>query len=261
MRTASYQSGSDRRRVVSIALTIIAHVLLLLMLLKIGPQLPIFEKRDPKPVVFQVEQTPDNATTQTTKGETKPEIKQPSGGAPQKKARTSVEPPKAAADPPPPTPVPAPAEKSLFELGDISKLGRHAGDTAVADTSNGSSVGADSGAAYGPGEGPGGQRLYYAEWYTEPQHSQLSPYLPPAISKGSWGLIACRTIPDNRVENCRSLGENPVGSGISRGLREAAWQFRVRPPRIGGKPMIGAWVRILISFTEDGDPSVRSGRR
>ena len=50
-------------------------------------------------------------------------------------------------------------------------------------------------------------------------------------------------------------------SGIARGLRDAAWQFRVRPPRVGGKPMIGAWVRILITFGKDGDPMVRSGRR
>jgi len=261
MRTSAYQSGSDRRRALSVALTILAHVLLFLLLLRVGPQLPIFKKRDVRPVVFDVSQTPDDATTQTTKGETKTKVRQPGGGAPAKKSVEPVERPQTPTEAPPPPPVPFPAEKSLFELGDISKLQRHAGDAPVANTSDGQSAGADSGSAYGPGEGPGGQRLYYAEWYTEPQQSQLGPYLPNNVPKGSWGLIACRTIPDYRVENCRTLGESPLGSGISRGLREAAWQFRVRPPRIGGQPVIGAWVRILITFGENGDPTVRSGRR
>lgn len=39
------------------------------------------------------------------------------------------------------------------------------------------------------------------------------------------------------------MGETP-GSGISRGLRRAAWQFLVRPPLRNGKPMMGVWVRI-----------------
>lgn len=258
MRSASYQSGSDRRRALSLALTIAAHVLIVLLLLRLGPALPSFVKLDNKPLsTFDVSPTP----SEQPRGAKKTDVKKTSGGAPRKARSPSVQPP-AATTPPPPTPIVViPKTPSLFELGDISKLPSHPEDRAVADAGDGSSVGKDSGSAYGPGEGPGGARLYNAEWLTEPARSQTAPYLPATIEQGSWGMIACKTIPDNRVDNCRSLSESPLGSGISRGLREAAWQFRIRPPRIGGKPVIGAWVRIRFDFTRDGDPLVGGRRR
>ena len=128
-----------------------------------------------------------------------------------------------------------------FDEGDIAKLPSHKAE--------GGGAGADSAAAYGPGEGPGGAPLYNAEWYREPTDGELALYLGnkerPA---GAWATIACQTIARYHVDNCRSMGESPPGSGLASAIRQAAWQFLVRPPRVGDKPMIGAWVRIRIDF-------------
>jgi hypothetical protein len=106
-----------------------------------------------------------------------------------------------------------------------------------------------TGPAIGPGEGPGGRQLFNAQWYRRPTNAELSGYLPANAPRTGWGVIACQTIEHYEVENCRALGEFPLGSGFARAVRQAAWQFRVIPPRVDGKPMIGTWVRIRIEYT------------
>lgn len=103
------------------------------------------------------------------------------------------------------------------------------------------------------GSGPNGEPLYAAAWYREPYDDELSGYLSTARGPGS-ALIACRTVPDFRVEDCVELGENPKGSGIARAVLAAAWQFRVRPPRVGGVSKIGEWVRIRIDYQQRRTP-------
>src|SRR5690606_5560963 len=97
------------------------------------------------------------------------------------------------------------------------------------------------------GTAPDGEPLYAAAWYRRPYDDELRGYLSTASGPG-WGLIACRTAPDWRVEDCVALGESPLGSNIARSVLAAAWQFKVRPPRLGGKSMVGAWVRIRIDY-------------
>lgn len=98
------------------------------------------------------------------------------------------------------------------------------------------------------GSGPNGEPLYAAAWLRgEPTDAEMSGYLSTATGPG-WGLIACRTAPGFRVEDCVKLDEEPSGSNIARAALAAAWQFRVRPPRIGGEAQIGAWVRIRIDY-------------
>ncbi|WP_223806420.1 hypothetical protein [Novosphingobium sp. LASN5T] len=126
---------------------------------------------------------------------------------------------------------------------DISKMAR-SGDAG----SSGSASGSAGGSAGGQGDGPNGARLYAAEWYREPRDAEIAGYMPQGRPPGQWGMIACRTIEKYHVEDCRELDESPRGSGIARALRQASWQFLVRPPRVDGKPMIGAWVRIRFDF-------------
>lgn len=97
------------------------------------------------------------------------------------------------------------------------------------------------------GTAPNGQPLYAASWYREPYPEELRGYLSTASGPG-WGLIACRTVPEWRVEDCEGLEEYPRGSNIMRSVLAAAWQFKVRPPTVGGKPQYGEWVRIRIDY-------------
>lgn len=97
------------------------------------------------------------------------------------------------------------------------------------------------------GTAPNGEPLYAAAWYSEPRDDELRGYLSTASGPG-WGLIACRTAPNYRVEDCVALNEYPRGSQINRAVLAAAWQFKVRPPRLGGRLLVGSWVRIRIDY-------------
>jgi protein TonB len=147
---------------------------------------------------------------------------------------------------PPPPPVPAPPgfihlSHDDMAASDISKMPKVA------------SGGGDSGTgAKGTGDGPGGAILYNARWYREPTDAELGPYLKGNAPMGAWAMIACRTVDHFHVEDCEEIEESPRGSGLGRGLRQAAWQFLVWPPRVDGKPMVGAWVRIRFDFTRRG---------
>jgi len=159
---------------------------------------------------------------------------------------------------PVPHPVPSPSPSPTPSIPPLKLINLSRADMAAADiskmgkpdnASSGKLAAGDSSAAYGPGEGPGGAKLYNAEWYREPSHAELAGYMTRDAPPGSWAIIACKTADHFHVEDCVQLGESPMGSGLSRSLRQAAWQFLVRPPRLDGKPMIGAWVRIRFDFT------------
>jgi len=227
------------RRVSGFLLVLLVHILLLILVFRSGPPQPVLPRPELK--TFQV--------TSYTEAETTPK---PARHARRAAAVTAPRPPAPPVAPVAPPHAPVPPlhmlllSKDEFAAADIANMPSHHDDRAPAG--GGDSAGSDSASSEGAGEGPGGERLYNAEWYVEPTHAELAYYMPSRPQSG-WGMIACKTVPNFRVEDCQELGESPAGSGLSRTLRQAAWQFRVLPPRIGGRKMVGAWVRIRFDFT------------
>ena len=147
---------------------------------------------------------------------------------------------------PPSTPPPAiiPVSKTQMAQFDIANLPKAA---PAAKAKFGPVDTGTPGDSKRVGSAPNGEPLYAAAWYREPYDSELSGYLSTANGPG-WALIACRTVPEFRVEDCVGLDEYPGGSNIERSVLAAAWQFRVRPPRLGGTSRYGEWVRIRIDY-------------
>lgn len=236
LRSSYRQRASLRSRAAAWALALVAVALVIVALIELGI-LPPPSPHDLNPLrTFDV--VPVASPAQRAQRIVKP------AGSPPPKAAPKPQPTPASA----PTPTP-PAfiqmDSASFAATDIGKIAPAAGND------DGAGSGKDSVAAYGPGEGPGGAPLYYAEWYREPSHAELSTYMPANGPPTGYALIACKTVAAYHVDNCRVLGETP-GSGFGRAMRRAAWQFLVRPPRRGGQSLVGAWVRIRIDFTPSG---------
>lgn len=230
---ARWDRASVRRRALAVILTIMIEALLVWGLLSLARDPVGKSEKATSLIAFQLAPAAKQAAAASRKPVTK-------------KAEKMV--PNPVVTRPKPVVLPT-ANKGFVEMsredlaaGDIAKLpparsaaqegGGGAGDSALAS-----------------GQGPGGEPLYRAEWFREPREGELALYMPKSRPQRSWALIACRTIEHYHVENCQALGESPPGSGLARGMRQAAWQFLVRPPRVGNKPLVGAWVSIRFDFT------------
>jgi protein TonB len=237
----SYRLPSDRdrtplkRRLTGLGLAIGVNVLLLLVLLTLGvipAQLP---KAAPPLIVDLLPSPSPSPARSPSPAKTKQAKQVTARPAPPKQLPPVPDKPKLPSRNPMPL---LEMSKEEFAASDISKLpkasdGDGAGDSKVV------------------GHGPNGEVLYAAEWAREPTSAELSGYLPANAPDG-YGLIACRTIPQDRVDDCIELENDPPGSHLARAVREAAWQFRVRPPRRNGKELVGEWVRIRIDYYRSG---------
>ena len=135
--------------------------------------------------------------------------------------------------------------KETFAAADIRNLGSK-GAPGVANEE------ATAGDTARVGTAPNGEPMYAAEWVREPTDRELSGYLPPRMPDGGgWGLVACKTVSRYHVEDCAELGNSPPGSHLASAVRQAAWQFLVRPPRVNGRELTGTWVRIRIDYLRE----------
>ena len=149
---------------------------------------------------------------------------------------------------------PAPLFKTeMMEAVDITKLPSHKSETTASVEGNGGTgagPGTDSGYGAVVGTGPHGEQLYAAAWYREPTQAEIQPYLPKKnLPDVADAYVMCRTIANFGVEDCQELGEDPVGTGLSRAIRQAGWQFKVKPIRHGKTFEVGTWVRIRYTIT------------
>ena len=121
---------------------------------------------------------------------------------------------------------------------DIGKLGKAAGaGTAVAGNDDLPVV----------GRGPRGELLYAAEWARRPTDAELGGYLPATRPTATASSPAGP--PREPGRGLRRARNSPRGSHLASAVRQAAWQFRVKPPRKNGRALVGAWVRIRIDYS------------
>ena len=234
------------RRALAIGLAVLIPALLLLLLLSFGSGKPP-DFRTERVSTLRLEardvaaDSPEKVEAEPDRSETRPERPQAAidPAPPAEPAEPRV------AEPAPPPPTPAPVERPSPPVPPRPAVRPPGGAVyGPPDTGTPRSSFRDSEQV---GTAPNGEPLYAATWYREPSDGELRGYLSTASGPG-WGLIACRTAPDYRVEDCVGLDEYPTGSQINRAVLAAAWQFRVRPPRRGGQQLVGAWVRIRIDY-------------
>jgi protein TonB len=247
------RDASLLERSLTLAFVVALHVLLLFMLLRLAPLALPPPAAPGRPITVDLLPEAPVAPERTRTAE-----KARKRGGEARPAVAPVAPPDLPAAPPPPLPPASsgiwsqvvPLTRQDMAAGDIARFpSRPSAQPGAGAADRGNAEGEDEGDTAGPGRGPNGEKLYNAQWYRTPTRAELSTYLPAGAPREGWGIIACRTVANYRVEDCIEIAQSPPGSGLSRAVRQAAWQFRVFPPRIGGRKLVGAWVRIRIDYS------------
>lgn len=236
-------------RAVGIVLTLLLELLLIAILLTLGmtkrEEPPVFSSLTTIDVGDQTE-TPDPADSEE---EPTPDSAVEPAAAPVVQPLPSALPPlpspiRTPAPPPPPDdpqPQPSPSATSTRPRAVIRQGGGTYGPPGSAARNEGDSQVV--------GTAPDGSPLYAARWYREPTDAELGAALS-TVDPPAWALIACKTAPRWAVTDCVGIEQYPTSSNMMNAVLATAWQFQVRPPRRGTQALMGAWVRIRISYTE-----------
>lgn len=246
LRAGTRVRASKRQRLTGLAAALLLEALVVIALLTIGARTAVDLSRQGEPLkTFEIAVPQPEAVVQAQPQKVEPRVAdqrakpvlRPSPEAPAPAATTPA--PPAAAQPSPLVKLSRDelASVDLRSIPSVSGPPARAGPPAPPAAADTPLV---------DGSGPNGERLYAAAWYREPYDSELKGYLSTA--QPGWATIACRTVPDFRVDDCVAVAEWPRGSQLARAVLAAAWQFKVRPPRIGGRSQVGEWVRIRIDY-------------
>jgi hypothetical protein len=235
------------RRGVAVVLALAIELGLLLLFLGISSGFKFKDREHKPPKVFRVEQPKKKEKKAAPPIEiAKEDSKRRNGGGSNSAAAASaIVPPVAPVNPD--TGKPANIlwlTRNDYRASDIA--GRKGTATGLGQ-GNGTSAESDS--ALADGKGPHGEKVYRGDWYRLPTNAEIVAYWP-ARSRGreGWGEIMCRTAPHYRVEDCVEIDDSPRGSGFANAALQAAWQFKFRPPRVGGQAIIGAWIRFRVTY-------------
>ncbi len=239
--SSPYERTPPSRRAIGLVLAIAINLLVILALLGISGARTVAMKDDGGTLIIDIARQDQAAARQPKKEQQRPK-QEPVRQRP-------VLPPPDIILPVKPTITPPPTGK--LEMIELTKPEMATTDEAMANQSaaapaEGTGRGGDSAIV---GKGPRGETLYAAEWMREPTDQEMGFYLTPSVvGAGGYGLIACKTYPRFRVDDCYAIESYPATSQIARAALKATWQFKVRPPRKNGQSMIGEWVRIRIEY-------------
>ena len=121
-------------------------------------------------------------------------------------------------------------EMAAADLGNLPKAGagRQRGDCEVVGT------------------GPHGETLYRGGMGAPPDRRRARRLSAQEFAR----RVRPDCLPNHSGQPRRGLHRDwpDARSRLAPAVRQAAWQFRVRPPRKGGKPLIGSWVQIRIDY-------------
>ena len=230
----------ERRRALPLLITILVHLLLLLLLLRLAPPFAKMSRSGGSLVTFTVAPQDQEQTSRSRSSRSKHSASSPARSSPLETPPPKIELPAKAA----PWTITPGLERFDIRQVPPTHSAQSTSDASASDEASGDSN-SDRPVAYGPA----GQPLYDAQWYREPTDTELAFYAKHARPGPGYAEIGCQTVARFHVDNCVALGESP-GSGYANAMLEAAWQFLVVPPRIGGKVMVGSWVRIRITFED-----------
>ncbi|GAA4032744.1 hypothetical protein GCM10022281_10520 [Sphingomonas rosea] len=246
-RQAEAVRGSRRRRLLGLGAALAFEALVVLILLTIGARTFVPMSGEAPLKTFDVSEEPADEP-QPEQKTSEQEKAQPRETQPVSEPRPEVRPPVAtplSVVPPPAVKLPSPLVEMSSEQMASADLRNFPATPKRAPAGPPAPKGeADSEVV---GRAPNGETLYAAAWLREPYDSELRGYLSTADP--GWALIACKTVPGFKVDDCVGLDEWPKGSRLERAVLAAAWQFKVRPPRVGGDYKVGEWVQIRIDYS------------